>query len=136
MSFRFLVFVILYKSQFCWGSTDLNKPPYIKLSNMVYKDEVFFLVIVVHSGQGIRDQYLTSWGQFMFKSLYFYNVKYNTVLTLSWRMSLSYTNQSIDLQSKSMGWFLYDRDLRHESVKFFESMFSHGTIILWYSFMA
>ena len=136
MSFRFLVFVILYKSQFGWGSTDLNKPPYIKLSNMVYKDEVFFLVIVVHSGQGIRDQYLTSWGQFMFKSLYFYNVKYNTVLTLSWRMSLSYTNQSIDLQSKSMGWFLYDRDLRHERVKFFESMFSHGTIILWYSFMA
>ena len=27
-----------------------------------------------------------------------------------------YRNQSIDLQSKSMGWFLYDRDLRHERV--------------------
>ena len=26
------------------------------------------------------------------------------------------TNQSIDLQSKSMDWFLYDRDLRHERV--------------------
>ena len=33
-------------------------------------------------------------------------------------MSLSYKNQSIDLQSKSMGWFLYDRDLRHERVKY------------------
>ena len=25
--------------------------------------------------------------------------------------------QSIDLRSKSTDWFLYDRDLRHESVK-------------------
>ena len=32
-------------------------------------------------------------------------------------MSLSYRNQPIDLQSKSMDWFLYDRDLRHERVK-------------------
>ena len=32
-------------------------------------------------------------------------------------MSLSYGNQSIDLQSKSMDWFLYDRDVRHERVK-------------------
>ena len=32
-------------------------------------------------------------------------------LTLSWRMSLSYRNQC-----KSMDWFLYDRDLRRESV--------------------
>ena len=38
-------------------------------------------------------------------------------LTLSWRRSLSYRNQSIDLRSKSMDWFLYNRDLRHESVK-------------------
>ena len=30
--------------------------------------------------------------------------------------SLSYTNQPIDLQSKSMDWFLYDKDLRHERV--------------------
>ena len=28
-----------------------------------------------------------------------------------------YRNQSIDLQSKPMDWLLYDRDLRHESVK-------------------
>ena len=33
--------------------------------------------------------------------------------------SLSYRNQSTDLQSKSMGWFLYDRDLHHERVKYF-----------------
>ena len=38
-------------------------------------------------------------------------------LILSWRRSLSYRNQSIDLQSKSMDSFRYDRDLRHEMVK-------------------
>ena len=39
------------------------------------------------------------------------------ILTLSWRRSLSHRNQSIDLLRKSMDWFLYDRDLRHERVK-------------------
>ena len=29
---------------------------------------------------------------------------------------LSYRNQSIDLQSKSTDWFLYDRNLHHEIV--------------------
>ena len=38
-------------------------------------------------------------------------------LTLSWRRPLSYRNQSIDLRSKSMDWFLYDIGLRHEMVK-------------------
>ena len=38
-------------------------------------------------------------------------------LTLSWWRPLSYRNQSIDLQSKSMDWFLYDNGLRHERVK-------------------
>ena len=37
--------------------------------------------------------------------------------TLSWWRSISYRNQSIDLQNKSMDWFLYDRDLRHEKIK-------------------
>ena len=38
-------------------------------------------------------------------------------LTLSWRRSLSNRNQSIDLQRKSVDWFLYDRDHRHERIK-------------------
>ena len=37
-------------------------------------------------------------------------------LPLSWQRSLSYRNQSIDLLSKSLDWFLYDKDLRHERV--------------------
>ena len=32
-------------------------------------------------------------------------------------MSLSYRNQSIDLESKSVDWFLYDTDLPQERVK-------------------
>ena len=43
--------------------------------------------------------------------------KWLATLTLSWRRPLSYRNQSIDLQSKSMDWFLYDDGLRHERVK-------------------
>ena len=39
------------------------------------------------------------------------------LLTLLWRRSLSYRNQYIDLQSKLMDLFLYDRDLRHQRVK-------------------
>ena len=35
-------------------------------------------------------------------------------------ISLSYENQSIDLQSKSMDWFLFDRDLLHLSFKWFD----------------
>ena len=38
------------------------------------------------------------------------------ILTLSWRKPLSYRNQSTDLQSKSIDWFLYNNDLRHERV--------------------
>ena len=39
-------------------------------------------------------------------------------------MPLSYRNQSIDLLSKSMDWFLYDNGLHHERVKLF--LFSVG----------
>ena len=38
-------------------------------------------------------------------------------LTVLWRRSLSYRNQSIDLQSKLLDWFLYDRDLSNKRVK-------------------
>ena len=41
-------------------------------------------------------------------------------LTLSWRKYLSYRNQSIYLQSNSMDWFLYDRNLHHERVNYFQ----------------
>ena len=38
------------------------------------------------------------------------------VLSFLWQRSLLYRNQSIDLQNKSMDWFLYDRNFRHERV--------------------
>ena len=40
-----------------------------------------------------------------------------SILTLSWRRFLSYKNQAIDLLSKSMDLFLYDRDVCHEKIK-------------------
>ena len=46
-----------------------------------------------------------------------YFVCYCKILTLSWRGPLSYRNQSIDLQSKSMDWFLCNNGLGHERVK-------------------
>ena len=44
--------------------------------------------------------------------------KTNFLLNLSWR-PLSYRNQFIYLQRKSVEWFLYDRNLRRERVKDF-----------------
>ena len=37
----------------------------------------------------------------------------DSLLTLSWRRSLSYRNQSIDLLCKTIDWFLNDRDFCH-----------------------
>ena len=42
---------------------------------------------------------------------------WKTYLTFSWRRPLSYRNQSIDLRSKSMDWFLFNNGLRQERVK-------------------
>ena len=44
-------------------------------------------------------------------------------LTLSCGRPVSYRNQSIDLHSKSMDWFLYDKDLRHERVNIADANF-------------
>ena len=57
-------------------------------------------------------------------SIPLFNVKYGYSkndffsLTLSWRRSLSYRNQSINLRSKSMDWSLYDNGFRHERVNY------------------
>ena len=54
------------------------------------------------------------------RNFHFESSHWNT-LTLSWRRPSSYRNQSIDLPSKSMDWFLYDNGLRHERVNMFWS---------------
>ena len=46
-------------------------------------------------------------------------------LTLLWR---SYRNQSIDLQSKSMDWLLYGRDLHRERVNVISSWLKHQNL--------
>ena len=46
--------------------------------------------------------------------------------------SLLYRNQSIDLKSKSVGWFLYDRDLCHEIVNGMFFNWNPETLRIWY----
>ena len=53
---------------------------------------------------------------FLHKGLGYENGTTKSTLTLSWQRSLSYRNQSVDLESKSVDWFLYDSKLRHERV--------------------
>ena len=55
-----------------------------------------------------------------------------SVLNLSWRRSLLYKNQSIDLLNKSMDWFLYDKNLRHERVNALLLACIHWDILLDY----
>ena len=52
----------------------------------------------------------------MFNHMTKKKVNWTVPLTLSWRRPLWYRNQPIDLQSKSMDWFLYDNGVRHERV--------------------
>ena len=44
-------------------------------------------------------------------------------ITLLWRRSISFRNQSIGLHSKSVDWFLYDRDLCQERVNWMKCIF-------------
>ena len=54
-----------------------------------------------------------------------------TSLTSFMTRAVSYRNQSIDLQCKSIDWFLYNNGLRHERVKlvFSTSLLSHVCLI-------
>ena len=54
------------------------------------------------------------------------------VLNLSWRRSLLYRNQYIDLQNKSMNWFLYDQNLRQEGINALLLAYVHLDIFLEY----
>ena len=60
---------------------------------------------------------------------------FDNPLNLSLRRSLLYKNQSIDLHSKSMDWFLYDRNLHSERdkqvVAFLGSSF-HAEVLHWH----
>ena len=56
------------------------------------------------------------------------NFHLKTTLTLSKRTQLSCRNQSNDLQSESMDWFLYDNGHRHERVKYKETKTPEGRI--------
>ena len=54
-------------------------------------------------------------------------------LTFSWQRSLSYRNQSIALQSKSVDWVLYERNLRHKRVTCVKIFKENQTILGHYA---
>ena len=54
----------------------------------------------------------------------FFLVRIFWSITLSWRRSLSYRDQSIDLICKAMDWFLYDNELCHERANDFSLVIS------------
>ena len=64
-----------------------------------------------------------------------WEVNFSTFLTLSWRKSLSFRNHYSDLLCKSMKWFLYDRNLRHErvSINIEVVLFIYKWIAAWFS---
>ena len=78
---------------------------------------------------GVSWVFLVFWcflGVYQWCGMKWVNLLFVSSLTLSWRRSLWCRNQSIDLQSKSMDWFLYHRDLRHERVNILiELYFNH-----------
>ena len=68
---------------------------------------------------------LSEWSQSCECCEFFLNIFFYK-LPLSWWRSLSYKNQSIDLQSKKADCFLYHKDLCHERVNFPESTYYYA----------
>ena len=105
---------------FCEGAS-LQTLILAKMIRLTFKMTCCTFVIpqILLAGSQIRSyltQYILNFSKLLFKLINYhcYIVKSKLILPLSWRRSLSYRNQSIDLQSK---WFLYDRILHHETIK-------------------
>ena len=92
----------------------LTKNKIKSTQQLTWKNILHFSFLNINNGlklkQGSSEALIGPWQPPMMELL-------AKIITLSRRRSLSYKNQSTDLQSKSMDWFLYDRDLRHERVQ-------------------
>ena len=78
----------------------------------------FFDVIAMNgkSAQLQRAYYMFMKDNILWTFWYLFLINFRFI-SYSCRRSLSHRNQSIDLPSKLMDWFLYNRDFRHERVK-------------------
>ena len=128
---------------FCEGAS-LQTLILAKMIRLTFKMTCCTFVIpqILLAGSQIRSyltQYILNFSKLLFKLINYhcYIVKSKLILPLSWRRSLSYRNQSIDLQSK---WFLYDTDLRHWWVNgrklltiFLKKSLLNLMMNLWYS---
>ena len=70
---------------------------------LISKNNFFYITPLVAASDNVTAKYLSQ-------------LTRTILLTLLWRRPLPYRKQSIDLQSKSVDWFLYDNGLRHERV--------------------
>ena len=82
-------------------------------SHMFFLLKIVNLLIITKNGENLKLHWFESWHT-SFQCFYLFLLLY---LTLSWQRPLSYRNQSINLRSKSMDWFLYNNGLRHKRVK-------------------
>ena len=74
--------------------------------------------------------YLPAWNV---STMYMYqNPLRFLLLALLWRRFLSCRNQSIDLQSTSIDWFLCDMDLHHENKCVWTNVLFTGMSFFWY----
>ena len=121
---------------------DMQQPLMIKLCCLHFKMMVVWKCWIWKQTEcnWVSHQWYFHLGQSIFLcyklSKYFYYVAFlRKSLCLLWRRSLSYTKQSIDSQSKSMDWFLYDRDFRHERVNGWQqwTFFANELINVWYT---
>ena len=89
-------------------ATEFNECVAMDVKQWSYQDEVWLIHMVNHLTQYSASCVIQSKRKEVIRE---------SILTPSWRGSLSYRNQSIDLQSKSMDWFLYYNGLCLERVK-------------------
>ena len=82
----------------------------VNMSDEEQNEDIFSELIIVWHYERLFNYFWipATWANSKFPTKY---------LTLSWRRSLSCRNQVINLLCKSLGWFLYDRDFRHERVR-------------------
>ena len=112
----------------CFWRFDQSVPPLINQRQMTISNRIWRKVLLI----ALRLQSLESNFCLTRSNEYFFiwsnnNVPltwylYSLILIYLWGKFLSYKNQSTELLCKSMGWFLYYGDLRHEVVNEFISI--------------
>ena len=100
-----LGFSLFFELYWCFDIVFIFKIAFQKIETLIPSVKFVFLEVVLYFMNLPSD---FAWNIIVISGL--------VLSFLLWRRSLLYKNQSSDLLSKSMDWFLYGRDLRHERV--------------------